>query len=213
MEQAIQKKKSKPILFFIVGTSLAMVAFWFGMATINYDAETSVFPFVTAGWFVLGFPFVVGFSLFYAIVLYFLFRRLGKLFTWLAMLTVSTLLIAYSIDSSLPRNQIRVVLGDEIAKQVSIIKLRISDSFRDGRTYFGLIRGPKNLIQTLKKRFSLKIHENDAIDPNNFEMLSLPTPKSTTTYSDDRRTFYVSENSEDICFVFRTYINSPDGER
>ena len=108
MERNIEKKTSLPIWFFIVGILLAMVAFWFGMANISYDSASPLFPFRTAGRFVLGSPILLGLAFCYTALLHFIFRRTKKLIAWTAMLLISAFLVSASIDAALPYNQMRV---------------------------------------------------------------------------------------------------------
>lgn len=115
---------------------------WFDMAGLDYQSG-DIFPFRTAGWFVLGQPFVIPIFGFAAWVTSTLFKHWPRTMAILAAMSLSALL-GTSIFNALPQQQLSRLIGPALAQLCEIKTMKVSDSFGDGLISQGtLVIGPE----------------------------------------------------------------------
>lgn len=110
---------------------------WFGMAGLNYE-RGSLFPFTTAGWFILSQIFVIPFFGLLAWVTTLFFKRWPKV-VGLLVLGGLAFLNGTAIHDALPRERLNWLIGPDIIRHAEIESLRVTDSFNDGETYNGIL--------------------------------------------------------------------------
>lgn len=131
---------------------------WIGTAGLDYE-RGSLFPFRTAGWFILGQVFMIPFFGVAAWVMALFFKRWPKVVGILVLGGVA-LLIGTAIPDRLPRQRLNWLIDPDLMRHAEIETLQVADSFNDGEVYSGsLLVGPEfiatlgvNPIFTMAKR-------------------------------------------------------------
>lgn len=115
---------------------------WIGTAGLDYE-RGSLFPFRTAGWFVIGQVFMIPFFGLAAWVLALSFKRWPKVVGILVLGGVA-LLIGTAIPDRLPRQRLNWLIDSDLMRHGEIETLQVTDSFNDGEVYNGsLLVGPE----------------------------------------------------------------------
>jgi hypothetical protein len=186
------------------GAVLLMIAAWFNMSCMLYTPETAWFPFRTAGWFILGLPFVLGCSLGYSALFWLASRRTGRRIAWGLMLICSIIIVSAAVHSALPASHLRWVLGEEAAASSTLEYLRILDSFNDGLTYIGKVKGPTTLLETVAAHHGLK--DGGSVDLRVLRSYfhNGDIQPGGDAYSDRYGFFYLSPGTQRLYFVRRT---------
>ena len=189
---------------FVTGVLLMLIASWFLTSMTHYTPETAWFPFRTAGWYIIGFPLGLGFSLGYSAVFAFVSRWTGRRVAWGLMLLSSIIIISASVHSALPASWLRTILGEEAAAKSTIEYLRINDSLNDGLTYVGKVTGPPTLLQTVVAHHALEEHQSFRVGELGAYFDDGDIPEYGKAYSDDRGFFYLSAATGRLYFIRRS---------
>ena len=180
------------------------VALWFAMSATDYDVGTTVFPFRTSGWFLLGLPFfTLPFSFGYAALFCFLSRRKGRNIAWPTMLAVSAAIIVGSVYSALPSTRIRAILGRDAAAETTLEALQCQDSFNDGITYFGKLIASERTVEKLARRRSLARHSSRSLSPLISRFNDDALPKHGTAYAGNNWLLYFNADTRSLYFYHR----------
>lgn len=149
---------------------LALLAFcsflalaWFSMACLDFDGTNYWSSRTTAGWFILGSPFILGMGLSYAALVASSARH-GYKVICLALLAC-LLLLAVSVRWSSPEGRLAAIVGERAAQHATIERLKIVDSFNDGETAWGVISGPEDLLREIAEDRSLEMTADSSPDP------------------------------------------------
>ena len=129
---------------------------WFGMSATDYDGALDWSTFRTAGWFILGLPFIAGFAALYSALFCLVAIRKSQTLAWVALVVVSAVLFMLSIYCALPSTRVRYVVGEAACRVGRLEQLRVSDSFNDGITTRGVISGPDELIEIIREHRPLE---------------------------------------------------------
>ena len=188
---------------FITGGVLFLIGMWFGMSTLHYKASESVFPFRTAGWFVIGFPFFAlaacGFSAVFCLIA----QKVHKT-AWILMLIASSLFLLRTVNSALPYNQLAKITGEELAGKLKLEEFYKGDSFNDGEFAYGIICGNESTMKLITEH---KVLEHKISVPIQFTFFkNHKLPETGDIYSDSHGYFYVSHESNKIYFYWHSFI-------
>ena len=187
---------------FVTGVLLMLIALWFLTSMTHYTPETAWFPFRTAGWYIIGFPLGLGFSLGYSAVFAFVSRWTGRRVAWGLMLLSSTIIVWASVHSALPASRLRMILGQEAAAKSTVEYLRIRGSFCDGQTMVGKVTGPPTLLQTVVTHHALKAERKSSrVGALRGLFKYDDIPEYGTVYSDKRGFFYWSSATGSLYFI------------
>ena len=129
---------------------------WFSMSGLRFDGTNHLSARTTAGWFVLGFPFILALGLLCAAGVTFLWRRVHKIAGWGA-LALLVALLAGSLGASTPERRLVAIIGPRAAQQAALERLEVVDSFNAGETAWGIISGPDDLLETIARDRSLEL--------------------------------------------------------
>lgn len=191
-----------PVTMFVTGVLLMVIALWFLVSMTHYTPETAWFPFRTAGWFIIGFPFVLAFSLGYSAIFGFVSRWTGRQVAWGLMLLSSAIIIWASVHSALPASRLRMILGQEAAAKSTVEYLRIRGSFCDGQTMVGKVSGPTTLLQTVVAHHALKEERKSSrVGELRGHFRDDDIPEYGKVYSDARGFFYWSPATGSLYFI------------
>lgn len=186
---------------FITGGVLFLIGMWFGMSTLHYKASESVFPFRTAGWFVIGFLFSDFAAGLFSGIFCLIAMKLHKT-AWILMLIASSVFIYFSVNSALPYSRMANIIGKNAAGKVKLEELHTGDSFNDGEWAYGIMSGNMNLIT----EYRVLKHEISIPHPN-FIFKDYKLPETGDIYSDNHGYFYVSPENNKIYFYWHSRIN------
>ncbi|MFC1759134.1 hypothetical protein ACFL2H_10270 [Planctomycetota bacterium] len=201
-------KRIQPILVSLPVVIPFVAWFWFDMAVIDYSGGNPLLSLRTAGWFVLGSPFIVGLSCLLAWFTAAMYRRFGitaLVMIWLALVTCLLL----SIKTSLPQGRLSRIIGSKLAQGVEIHRLISSDSFGDGTFTLGEFAGTSDLLKQIAKYRSLR--EQEIVPASQFGPLIDDTDdyRTYSAYGDSRSTFFLSPETNTI--YFRHQSANPPG--
>ena len=199
------KKKFTGLL--LTGTCLFLIGFWFESSTIHYKASKTIFPFRTAGWFVIGFIFTASISCGISMLFCLIAKKLPKL-AWFLMFIVSALFIFYAVNSSLPQKQLVRIIGKEATEKMKLEELYIGDSFNDGMFAYGVLSGNEKSMAMIKKH--RHIEYKISIPLQGYDMFRYfkerRFPETGNIYSDDHGSFYIPPGENKIYFSWHSRV-------
>lgn len=205
------KKTAKKFTWglFLTGTFLFLTGIWFAMSMSYYKASETIFPFRTAGWFILGFMFVSLFAGGISAVFCLIARKFRKT-AWVLMLIVSVLFIYKAVIYALPYNRITEIVGEKAAGEIKLEEFYTGDSFNDGIYQYGIIAGNESTMDLIKKYRPLE-HEKSVsllryMMFRYFKNHSFPLTGDIYSNADKNRYFYVSPGENKIYFFEHSII-------
>lgn len=205
VEVKSEKVKKKFTGLLLTGTCLFLIGFWFESSTIHYKASETIFPFKTAGWFVIGFIFTASISCGISMLFCLIAKKLHKL-AWFLMLIVSGLFIFYAVDSSLPQKQLTMIIGKEATEKMKLEELYIGDSFNDGTFAYGILAGNEKSMAIIKKHRPLEY--KISIPLQGYDMFryfkNREFPETGNIYSDAHGAFYIFPEENKIYFSWHS---------
>ncbi len=192
-------KRIRPLAVSLPLATVFIAWVWFSTAGIDYSGSSPLLALRTAGWFILGFPFILGFSYLFAWFAASMYRRFGLpalAAIWLALLTCLFL----SIAGSLPQARLAGIVGSELADRVQIYRLIASDTFNDGTVTLGECSGTPELLAEIAERQSL--NEQEIIPAALFARLTdgKDDDRTQLAYGDSRCVFFLSPKTGRILF-------------
>jgi hypothetical protein len=195
----------RPWLLTLTGSLLFFGWAWLDMSGMDYDGESVIGGYRTAGWFILGLPFLAVLALGYGAFFAFLARRVHVIFGWLCLFAVAGCMILLAGRASLPSQRLARVLGESPARMANLHHLREMDSFNGGTRTYGVVSGPENLLASLVSRHRLEHSPQTSLQPLNGQSL----PDYGDTYANNRLTCYRNPESGKIWFVHRSRSPMP----
>ena len=170
---------------------------WIGMSNLEYRPGHVAGGRTTAGWFVLGSPFLLGFGLLVSLPFSFVARRARPVIGWVCLLAVFVPLIVFAFIRTTPQARLRTALGIEPPAETRIQRLEQFDSFNDGSTIAGVCSASPQLVQTLVATHDLRASESGGIirqvmrdEPVPEEVNELAGNELTIYYDADRSLLY-----------------------
>ena len=190
-----------------LGFSLSMaIAFvvwmWFGMAGIDYSGGNPLLGLRTAGWFVLGSPFIILMAYLFARLSVALYRRWGAVAAYI-MLVAACFAIAGTAISKLPHGRISSLIGSKLAKDIVVRRLQSRDSFGDGVYTRGVFTGGRTKLREIAEKLSLR--EVQVVPAAQFgEMIEESADfEEKPAYANSRSMFFLIPDTDDIVFWCR----------
>ncbi len=119
------------------------------MSNADYRPGSFAGGRTTAGWFVLGAPFLLGFGLLMSLPFSCIARRTRPVVGWLCLLAVFVPLTALAILETTPVARLHTALGVEPPVGTRIHRIAQYDSFNDGSMTAGICSGNSDFVQTL----------------------------------------------------------------
>jgi hypothetical protein len=191
-----------------LGVSLPMAAafvvwMWFGMAGVDYSGGNPLLALRTAGWFVLGSPFIILMAYWFARLSTSLYRRWGAVAA-LIMLVAACVAVVGTAVSKLPHGRVSAIIGSKLAKDVVVRRLHSSDSFGDGICTRGVFTGGRTKLKEIAEKLSLL--EVQVVPAAQFgEMVGDSTDfEQTTAYTNSRSMFFLMPDTDEIAFWYRS---------
>ena len=163
---------------------------WLSMSGMDYYEGAPYFGYKTAGWFLLGMPFLLGFGLVITAILAFISRRTRTFIGWTITALAYGFLISQSVISSLPNNRLASLLNLE-PNDLRIIRLKQMDSHSDGITTVALIDGDDILFDKICRANDM-VHSSE-FTPTFFNWLHDGEPRfvePVAMFDNDRLTCY-----------------------
>jgi hypothetical protein len=193
-----------------------MVASWYDMAGLEYRDKAQGSPLTTAGWFVMGFPMLVGFGLLFACLVTWFARKVSPWAAWPLLLLLSFYWLHWEIAKAQPTARLSRIIGPDAAAMATIHRLRQRDSFGDGTFTEGIISGPAGLLPEIVRYRSLEpssmapLHRFEAQEQGYPPM---PGPNVLPDYGDvvgdERARFYLHPPSGKIYFYYESNSDRP----
>jgi hypothetical protein len=197
------QKARKPILMIICGILLFEVWAWFAMSSMDYHEGAPFWGLKTAGWFILGSPFLVGIGFVGTLLFVFIGRKLHPFLGWVCLLLLGSILIAITFNEVLPENRLSSRLRVDLPPGTTIYRLRQGDSFNDGISIYGIFSGSKELMDEIAGENDLTLKEMSLEDfVQYFDDKTLPSHGDA--YVNERMTCYFDDQLGKIFFAWHT---------
>jgi len=185
------------------GTLLALMIGWFALADIHYRAGSTWFPFATAGWFWLTAILIAALGAAIGRAFAFGSRIFGEQSAWLALLLVSAVLFSIAFYLRSPSRVMQRLIGEEAFNKATIQELHVTDSFRKGDFYCGIINGSPEVLAAISKR--MKLHPETLPAPNLRQVFpQFMFPEDLYAYTDPGCIFYLHPTLQKIFFLYRS---------
>lgn len=155
----------------------------------------------TAGWFVLGSPFLLGFGLLVSLFFSFISRRTRTVVGWLCLLIVFTPLIAFAYSRTTPAARLRTALDIEPPAGTQIQRIERYDSFNDGSTIAGVCSASQQFVQALITAHALK--ESNSGGLLHQVLRDEPIPEEARVFAGDQLTIYYDADGSHLYFCRR----------
>ncbi len=184
-------KRKTILLIMIPSIIMLFIAEWFNLADIYYIKGETIFPYNTAGWFVLGSPFMLVFNILLSSLYIPVSKRIGLKRTWQTMTTISLILIILASYSSHPFTHVRSILGKDIMSKATLNKFCSHDSFNAGLFSSGVVSIDKEIINNIKTSVEFKSEVKNLsyfitdFDTNTF-------PEKGIVYYNDKIEIYIN---------------------
>jgi hypothetical protein len=191
----------RPISITFATLILFAVWMWIEMSGIEYRPVSVVKERTTAGWFMLGSPFLLGFGLLVSLLFTLIARRTRPVVGWLCLLVVFVPLISFAYSSTTPAARLRTALGSQPPVGTQIRRIEQYDSFNEGITIAGVCSGSPQFVQTLITAHSLKASHSDGLLR---QMLrDEPIPEEVTVLAGDQLTIWYDADQSLLYFCRR----------
>ena len=187
----------------ICGILLFEIWAWFAMSSMDYHEGAMFWGLETAGWFILGTPFLVAIGFVGTLLFVFLRHKTRPIFGWVCLSLVGAIVIAITFNAQLPENRISSTLRVDLPPGTTVYRLRQADSFNDGISIYGIFSGSKELMDTIAS-------ENDLTQ----ESISLhivfqyfddeTLPEAGDAYVNEQMVCYLDHQADRILFVWHT---------
>jgi hypothetical protein len=119
-----------------------MIIMWYGMAMIDYRLGMPGSYRRTAGWFILGFVPMLGFSFLYGLIFLGLARWRGQFVAWVLMIGLSSIWLSKEVPHSSLEARLQPFIGQEMLGSCVVAAAQVRDSMNDGWTYRGILWVP-----------------------------------------------------------------------
>lgn len=193
-------KRLRPLS--ITGATVLLVAAWFWLDDCNtqYRAGDAGGGRTTAGWFILGLPFLLGFVLLASLLFSFIARRAGVISGWACLLVLFIPLMVRAYVSSTPAARLRSALNIDLPAGTRIQRLDQFDSFNDGISISGVCSATPQVVQTLIAAHALKTQNSGMLRQ---VMRDEPIPEDVPVLASDELTIYYDANTSLLYFYRR----------
>ena len=172
------------------------------MSTIDYRPGRIAGGRETAGWFVLGSPFLLGFGLLASLLFSFVARRTRPVVGWLGLLAVFVPLIVFACLRTTPAARLRTALDIELPAGTEILRMKEYDSFNDGSTIGGVCSVSPETVQTLIAIHGLKA--SDSAGMLHQVLPDEPIPEEAHVFAGDQLTIYYDADRSLLYFCRRS---------
>jgi hypothetical protein len=208
----------------VTGTIFCLAWFWLNLSDTEYRVPNRPFFAKTAGWFVVGLPFMVPFTLSFGVLLGWIARRRGTRTGWFVLCVIGLPALAQGFHESLPETRVRRIIGPQATSQMSLKSFRQHDTLNEGTFSCGTLAYSDALMAAIQAfRPTLQRSVSTEYD---LSVEDAPIPKYLVErFTDDRTHFMVSPDRKELFFVARSrpgplgipnYAlpdDSPDSER
>ena len=195
---------------FGVSAALALGQIWLSGQVIDISDADSLWPWRTGGHFRLFWFILLPMALFFAAVVVVVSRWIPKGFVWSGIMVVSTVLIALTVSSIQPSQQLRSIVGEKALDHVHIERFYTGETFGEGRIYRGVLAGGEDEIGMIRQSFpNAKIEVDASSIHRRFERLvEFGCPDTGTILYDDRRAIILDSSQHRIYFEYATHPNA-----
>lgn len=193
----------RPLGFSLSMATAFLVWMWFGMAGIDYSGGNPLLGLRTAGWFVVGSPFILLMAYWCARLSASLFRRWGAVAACIMLVAACVAIVGTAI-STLPHGRVSAIIGSKLAKDIVVRRLQSRDSFGDGVYTRGVFTGGRTKLREIAEKLSLR--EVQVVPAAQFgDMVEEPTDfEEQTAYANSRAMFFLIPDTDDIAFWCRS---------
>lgn len=170
------------------------------MSNTDYRAGRVGGGRTTAGWFLLGSPFLLGFALLMSMLFSLIARRARPLIAWLCLVVIFTPLIAMALVNSTPAARLRTALDIEPPAGTRIHRIQKFDSFNDGSMISGVCSADPQFVSRLIATHALEVSDSAGMLQD--VLPDEPIPDDGTVFSgNDLTLFYDADQS--LLYFFR----------
>jgi hypothetical protein len=156
---------------------------------VGFDGTLRASTFKTGGWYVLGSPVIAALGVAFGAFVATLARRRRQVMAGF-MLALALTLFFDALRSSLPANRVSAIIGERAARNVTIERLRVADSFNEGATTWGIISGPNDLVDLISRRRGLTLSSETSLRPLQAAFPDDFIPDVGDAYCDQRALFF-----------------------
>jgi len=192
-------RRFRPILLTVTGIIAFLVWQWLDSSTMDYRHDVAGGGLRTAGWFIFGMPFLLGFAALSTMPFSMLARKGKPLVAWAAMIIFFALAICFSYTRSTPSARLQRAFDVDVPSDTVINYLRDLDSFNNGTTTVGVIRTTPNFVDLVVQEHSLT--EQRATNKLVRWMSDMPIPENSLCYDGQRHTVYYDVDASLLYFV------------
>ncbi|MCE9532237.1 MAG: hypothetical protein K8T89_14125 [Planctomycetes bacterium] len=190
--------------FSITAGTVALVAAWcwLDMSTADYRAGGFFGGRTTAGWFVIGSPFLLVFALGVSLVFSLIARRFGTRVGWACLLVVFVPLTAIAYFNTTPAARVRAALDLDPPAGTQIFRIAQFDSFNEGISIYGVCSADAPFVDKLIAAKGLKPSDPHGLLPGGMQEESIP-PENAAAYSGNRLAIFYDADLSRLYFYRR----------
>lgn len=185
-------------------TAIVMLLFcawiWIGMSSADYSVAQPGGSRKTAGWFILGFPFIVVFGLLASLLFSLIARRSRPIVAWGCVLAIFPTLIAISIRYTTPEARVQSALGVKLPADTEVIRVVQQDSFNAGITYWGICTGDQQFLNMLITHHALQATNPTSTAWLNAGLHDQSIPKVAILFENDELMLWYDSDASMIYF-------------
>jgi len=184
---------------------------WIDTSVIDYEPGRFDVGRRTAGWFVLGFPVILGIGLVIALPFAWISRKTNLHLGGLAMLLLFIPLILHAWERSSPEGRMQMALKLTPPPSTQILHLRRYDSFSDGTTTQGICTTTPEYVDALIAKHQLKTTEHAAAMAHVPGFPRYPEDRQASVYRNSLLEIYHDQQQGQLYYSYKTL--PPPSER
>lgn len=185
--------------------ALFVIWIWLDGSCLDYRVGAWLGGRTTAGWFLLGSPFLFIFSFIGALVPTLLARKTRPVIAWILLLALFVPLIVRAWVNTTPMARLKLSLEIDPPADLKIDRLQMYDSFNDGNTVYAVCTADQAFVDRLIARHRLTLQTDDPSESNYARSFDEALPTDLKWYQGQHLTVYFSEERSRIYFIRRLY--------
>lgn len=147
---------SKPVPITIAAIVVIQIANWFSLSGMDYQPGRFFLGLQTGGWYLMGLPFSLLFSILVAWLFAMIARRFRPSIAWGMLVVLAMVDLWYAYSFALPESRVARSLKMPLTDRATILQLTEYDSLNDGVFTRGAFRGSPELLAKIIKSNKLE---------------------------------------------------------